>query len=280
MNQKIVPGVVNRLKIERVSDHGLFLRAENAEEVLLPGRYVSEDMHLGEEIDCFVYFDSEDRPVATTERPLAMRGEFAYLKIVDTTKFGAFADWGLSKDLLIPKGMQKNPLKRGEKRILHIGFDAKSGRLVADTRIGRYLDRTPPHHLRNHRVNLLVVAKTPMGYKTIVENRYEGMLYHNELFETLHIGQQRDAYVKKVRKDGKLDLTINPPSSQKEAADTERIRSLLIEHGGRLPFTYKSDAKAIHAYFMMSKKRFKHALTKLLESNMVELDESGINMLK
>jgi len=271
---------MNRLRIERVTEHGLYLSAQNEEEILLPGRYVTDEMHIGEEIDCFVYLDSEDRLVATTDRPVAMRGEFAFLEIVDITPFGTFADWGLPKDLFIPKAMQKRPLKKGERALVYIGFDAQTGRLVGDTRIGRYLDHTPPHHLRNREVEILIIAKTPMGYKAIVEGRYEGMLYHNELFEPVKISQRRGALVRKVRKDGRLDLTINPPKAQKAASDSQKILTILKEHGGSLPFSYKSDAEAIRERFSMSKKRFKQALTKLIEEEKIALDESGNVMLK
>ena len=275
MTKQIQVGLPNRLRIDRESDYGLFLCDETGESVLLPNSYVTSQMHVGDEIDVFVYTDSEDRLVATTERPLAQRGEFALMKVTDIVPFGAFVDWGLPKELLVPKKMQKHPLEKGKSYIIHVAYDAQTDRLVGDTRIGRYLANNPReiHNLRE--VEILIVARTPMGYKVIAENRYEGMLFHNEIYEKIAIGERKKGYVKKIRDDGKLDLSLQPQGKAKEDHATQTVRDAL-RSAKTLPFTYKSDAEAIRARFGISKKAWKKALTNLLEAGEITLHEDHI----
>ncbi len=278
MTEAITVGIVNRLTIDRLSEYGLYLTDKRGESVLLPNLYVTSQMAPGETIEVFVYTDSEDRIVATTEMPLAMRGEFALMQVTDIAPFGAFVDWGLPKELLVPKKMQKNPLQIGRSYIIHVAYDTQTDRLVGDTRIGRYLQKAEKRLKRGTAMPLLIVARTPMGYKVIADNRYEGMLYHNEIFEPLEVGARKEGYLKKVRDDGKLDLSLQPTGKAKEASDTRKILDILQESGGTLPFTYKSDADAIAARFEMSKKRFKKALTTLIENGSIALHEDHITL--
>ena len=281
MTKQIQVGELNRLRIERESDYGLFLCDESGESVLLPNRYVTEQMHIGEETDVFVYNDSEDRLVAPTERPLAKRGEFALMKVTDIVSFGAFVDWGLPKELLVPRKMQKHPLEKGKSYIIYVAYDAGTDRLVGDTHIGHYLRNNPKEMQSLREVDLLIVARTPMGYKVIADNRYEGMLFHNEIYEKISIGDRKEGYVKKIRDDGKLDLTLQPPGKAKEEIAVRKVRDALKEaETNTLPFTYKSDAEAIQKRFGISKKAWKKALTQLLDADEITLHEEHISLKK
>ncbi len=278
MTEKIKIGEINTLRIDRDSDHGLFLMDEEENSVLLPNAYVHEDMKIGDNIDVFVYKDSQDREIATTLRPIAKVNEFALMRVTDSAPFGAFVDWGLPKELLVPKKMQKNPLEIGKNYIIFVTLDEQTNRVVGDTRIGRYLNHDPKQMKELKEVDLLIIAKTPLGYKAIVNNRFEGMLYHNELYTKLNIGQTFKGYVKKVRDDGKFDLSLNPIGKAKHQQDTEKIIELLKINNNTLPFTYKSEASQISEMFGMSKKSFKKALTTLIQEDKIILNENSITV--
>ena len=278
MTEKIKIGEINTLRIDRDSDHGLFLMDEEENSVLLPNAYVHEDMKIGDNIDVFVYKDSQDREIATTLRPIAKVNEFALMRVTDSAPFGAFVDWGLPKELLVPKKMQKNPLEIGKNYIIFVTLDEQTNRVVGDTRIGRYLNHDPKQMKELKEVDLLIIAKTPLGYKAIVNNRFEGMLYHNELYTKLNIGQTCKGYVKKVRDDGKFDLSLNPIGKAKHQQDTEKIIELLKTNNNTLPFTYKSEASQISEMFGMSKKSFKKALTTLIQEDKIVLNENSITV--
>ena len=281
MNLTIAIGELNTLRVERDTDYGLYLRAENFEEVLLPNIYVMEDeMPIGAEIEVFVYTDSEDRPVATTKMPYAKLGEFGYFTVVDYKQYGAFVNWGLPKDLFVPLSQQKCHFHIGSKYILRVCLDAETGRLYGTHKIGKWLSYEPKDLEKNQKLNVLVLSQTPLGFKVIVENKYEGMLFENEIFEKLKVGDRRVAYVKNIRKDGKLDLSLQP-IGKKISADIfeEKILNLLEESGGVMPFSSKSDAEEIMKTFSMSKKNFKRSLTSLITSKKIISDEEGIKVL-
>ena len=281
MNLTIAIGELNTLCVQRDTDYGLYLRAENFEEVLLPNIYVMEDeMPIGAEIEVFVYTDSEDRPVATTKYPYAKLGEFGYFTVVDYQRFGAFVNWGLPKDLFVPLSQQKCHFHIGSKYILRVCLDEETGRLYGTHKIGKWLSKETAYLEVNQEVNILVLSKTPLGHKVIVENKHEGMLFENEIFEKLKVGDRRVAYVKKIRKDGKLDLSLQP-IGKKVSADIfeEKILSLLEESGREMPFNSKSDAEEIMKSFSMSKKNFKRSLTSLITAKKISSDEQGIKLL-
>ena len=281
MNLTLAIGEVNTLRVERDTDFGLYLRAENFEEVLLPNIYVMEDeMPIGADIEVFLYTDSEDRPVATTKFPYAKLGEFAYLTVVDYQRFGAFVNWGLPKDLFVPLSQQKCHFHIGSKYILRVCLDAETGRLYGTHKIGKWLSKETAYLKVNEKVNIMVLSKTPLGHKVIVENKHEGMLFENEIFETLKVGDRRVAYVKKIRKDGKLDLSLQP-IGKKTNADTfeEKILELLKERSGFIALNSKSEAEEITKVFSMSKKNFKRSITALIASKKIELFESGIKLV-
>ncbi len=277
---KITPilqlGKYNNLQIARKSDFGFFLQDARGSEVLLPNAYVSESMNIGDTITVFLYHDSEDRLTATTEKPIAALGEFGFFEVVDVAPFGAFVDWGLPKHLLVPSKMQKEPFKVGEKRFLRIIYDEKTHRLVATEKYSKYLEQNPKGLKPNQELKALLVKETDLGWKCIVDDRYEGLLYHNEIFEELTLGEVKKVYLKKRRSDGKLDLSLKKLGSKGAKNSQEKIVSLLKKHKGRLPFTSKSDADSIVEFFQMSKKEFKRTLVILQEKGVIELKENGI----
>ena len=281
MNLTIAIGEVNTLRVQRDTDYGLYLRAENFEEVLLPNIYVMEaEMPIGAEIEVFVYTDSEDRPVATTKYPYAKLGEFGYFTVVDYQRFGAFVNWGLPKDLFVPLSQQKCHFHIGSKYILRVCLDAETGRLYGTHKIGKWLSKDSKDLEENQKVDALVLSQTPLGYKLIVENLYEGMLFSNEIFETLKVGDRKEVYIKKIRKDGKLDLILQP-IGQKATTDVFELKivELLKENSGFIEVNSKSDAETIMKRFGLSKKSFKRTVTSLIEKQNIMLFDKGIKLI-
>jgi len=281
LNLTIAIGELNTLRVERDTDYGLYLRAENFEEVLLPNIYVMEaDMPIGAEIEVFIYTDSEDRPVATTKYPYAKLGEFGYFTVVDYQQFGAFVNWGLPKDLFVPLSQQKCHFHIGSKYILRVCLDAETGRLYGTHKIGKWLSKDTKDLEENQKVNALVLSKTPLGYKLIIENLYEGMLFSNEIFEELKVGDRKEVYIKKIRKDGKLDLILQPVGKKATADVFElKVLEILKEHNGSIGLNSKSEAEEIVKTFGLSKKSFKRTLTSLIEKKNIELFDKGIKLI-
>jgi len=276
INEHLILGKVNTLRIDRLTDPGLFLVADDEQDVLLPNQYCTEEMHIGDELDVFVYNDSEDRIVATTETPRAMLNEYGFFKVIDLTNFGAFVDWGLQKDLFVPKTHQKSDFKVGEYRILYVNYDEKTHRLIGSERLTQHLRFHKKVLKPNNEVSVLVMAKTPMGFKCIVNNIYEGMIFHNEIFEDIKIGDVKKAYLKVARPDGKLDLSLQRIGDKNSDAGQEKILKMLDENKGKLPYNYKSDAEDIKNIFGLSKKAYKRTLTALIETNKIEVKDTGI----
>jgi predicted RNA-binding protein (virulence factor B family) len=271
-------GKINTLEVNRTSDYGLFLGAKDGEEVLLPNAYVvTDEMPVGSLMDVFVYTDSEDRPVATTNIPDKILGEYGYFTVVDYKSYGAFVNWGLPKDLFVPLSQQKEYFHIGKKYILRICLDEQTGRLYGTQKIGKYFNREMTGLHQNKVFEAIVIAKTPLGYKVVADNQYEGMLFSNEIFEPIEIGERKTVYIKTVRQDGKLDLSLQPIGKTLKLESSEEIViQKLKEVQGKLLFTYKSDAEAIQEMFGISKKLFKSTLTTLLEKEKIKLLEDGI----
>ena len=280
-NLTINIGEINTLEVMRDTDYGYFLEAKDEKEVLLPNVYVMEDeMPMGSLIDVFIYTDSEDRPVATTKMPYAKLGEYGYFTVVDYKSYGAFVNWGLPKDLFVPLSQQKEHFTIGKKYLLRVCLDAQTDRLFATQKIGKYLNRDMSGLHQNKVLDAIVLAKTPLGFKVVADNQYEGMLFTNEIFEDIRIGDRKKVYIKNVRKDFKLDLSLQPIGKKAKIGEAEGIIiQLLKEAEGTLPFTYKSDAEEIKKVFGMSKKNFKRTLTELIESKQIELLDNSIVLL-
>ena len=278
-NQFLELGVINTLRVDRLTPHGVFLMAQNGKDVLLPQAYVTDEMVEDFLIDVFLYTDSEDRLIATTLTPKAKLDEFGVFEVVDTTSFGAFVDWGLPKDLLVPTKLQKNPFKIGDKRFLKVVYDEKTHRLVGSEKLGDFF-QTKVKGLKPHQeVNILPILKTPLGYKCVVEQKYEGLIYHNEIFEKIVIGENKKAFIKTIRKDGKIDLSLRETGNKKSTNSQDKILTLLTKNKGLMPYNYKSDSELIKDIFNMSKKEFKRSLTALKEANKIRIEDSGIYLM-
>lgn len=276
INNHLELGVMNTLRVDRDTAPGLYLMAQDGKDVLLPGQYVTDAMIQDSVVDVFLYTDSEDRLVATTLKPKAMLDEFALFEVIDVASFGAFMDWGLTKDLLVPNMFQKTPFKIGEKRFLRVIYDERTHRLVGTEKLGDFFDRKVKGLTPTAEAKILVISQTPLGFKCIVNDRYEGLIYHNEIFETINLGDERTAYVKTVRKDGNIDLTLRKPGTKKSGTTTNKVLELLKANSGIMPYNYKSDAELIKEVFGMSKKEFKSNLTQLQDSGKIEVKDTGI----
>ena len=269
-------GLINTLRVDRHTEPGIFLMAQDGNDVLLPGPYLTPQMKEGTFVDVFLYTDSEDRLVATTLTPTAKLDELALFEVVDTAPFGAFMDWGLSKDLLVPNMFQKTPFKKGEKRFLRVIYDERTHRLVGTEKLGDFFERKVEGLAVNKEAQILIIAKTPLGFKCIVNDKYEGLIYHTEIFEGIELGEKKTAYVKVVRKDGNIDLTLRKPGSKKSGGSNEKVLALLQQNKGIMPYNYKSDAELIKDIFGLSKKEFKRTLTSLQDAGKIEVKDTGI----
>mgnify|MGYP002525999511 FL=1 len=275
----ITLGDYNTLRIKKRTDFGLYLDGgEDVGNILLPTRYVTADMQIGEEIEVFLYLDQEERLIATTEHPVAKVGEFAYLEVAWTNEYGAFLKWGLMKDLFCPFREQKQRMERGKSYIVYIKFDEDSYRLMATAKVERYLQA--PLFLRHgDSVDCLIWQKTDLGFKAIIDNRYQGQLYDNQVFQPLRTGDRLTAYIDHVRQDGKIDLTIQPTGRQHTLDFAEVLLRYLYENNGRCDLGDKSPAELIADRFKVSKKAYKKAIGDLYRRRLITISDEGIALI-
>lgn len=276
---RIELGKINRLKVVKFVDFGLYLDGGREGEILLPSRYVPEGVQVGDEIDVFLYLDSEERLIATTEKPKAMVGDFAFLQVAWVNNFGAFLDWGLMKDLFVPFREQKMKMQKGRSYIVHLHIDEESYRIMASAKVERYLSKEMPPYAEGDEVEILVWQKTDLGFKVIVDNRFGGLLYDSELFRHLQVGDRSKAYIKQVRPDGKLDVTLN----LKGKAAVSDFSDILLEHlrnnAGKTTLCDKSPAEEIYAMFGVSKKVFKKAVGDLYKRRLIRISDDGLELV-
>lgn len=271
-------GRFNTLRILEVSDHGLYLDGGRHEKILLPNAYVQPSMKVGDSIPVFIYNDSEDRLVATTETPHAQAGEFAYLEVVSVNdRIGVFLDWGLSKDLLLPFREQGDwTFRVGDGAIVAVYVDDYTNRVVASARLHLHLPEKEPDYEPNDPVHVLIYGDSPLGYKAFVDKKYRGLLYHEETSDKLEPGDQFTGYIKKVHNNGKIDLRRDPSGYRRVESLSEQILRQLDAAGGRLPFHDKSSPESIRSTFNTSKKAFKQALGALYKQRRIRITETGI----
>ena len=275
-------GKFNTLRIVEPSDHGLYLDGGQHDMILLPTRYVTPDMKVGDEVKVFIYNDSEDRLVATTETPFAQAGEFAYLEVISVNeRIGVFLDWGLSKDLFLPFREQGDLyFNVGDGAVVAIYVDEYTNRIVASTRLHRHLCETSPEYRPNAPVHVLIYGDSPLGYKAIVDKKHRALLYHAETSDKLEAGDQFTGYIKKVHDNGKIDLRRDPSGRQRADTFSEVIMEKLEKADGFMPFNDKSSPESIRETFNMSKKAFKQALAKLYKARRILITEPGIELIK
>ena len=271
-------GKINRLKILRKVSIGLYLDGDTLSDLLVPNRYVPENISVGDDLDVFVYLDSEDRLIATTEVPLAQVGDFALMKAVAVTKVGAFLDWGLSKDLLVPFSEQQQKMETGKHYLVHVYLDDNTKRIVASAKIDKFLDNLPPQYEPGEQVQLMIASRTDLGFKAIVNGIHSGMLYNNQVFKSLKIGDKVTGYIQKVREDDKIDLLLEKPGYEKIDDISEIILDKLKQNKGFLPVTDKNEPNEIARIFGMSKKNFKKAVGGLYKKRMIDIQNDGIKL--
>lgn len=275
-------GKYSTLKVVKELDFGMYLDGgEEFGEILLPTKYIPNGTKVGDEIEVFLYLDSEDRIIATTLKPYAQAGEFAYLQVVSVNRVGAFLDWGLPKDLLVPFREQRSEMKQGYKYIVYIYADVESRRLVASAKLNKFLDNTPVEYEYNEEVDLLVTQKTDLGWKVIVNSRHSGMIYDNEIFVPIQKGDRIKGYVKHIRRDEKLDITLQKTGYDVEAMDTlaKEIFEKLKASGGIIPLSDKSSAEEIAEIFGCSKKSYKKAIGSLYKAKLINITPKTIELI-
>ena len=274
---KLQLGQMNRLTVVRFTDHGAYLSG-GPEDILLPRKYVPEELKTGDEIDVFVYLDNEERLVATTETPRAQVGDFAWLEVAWVNNYGAFLDWGLMKDLFVPFREQKMKMQKGKSYLVHVHLDPETYRIMASAKVERYLSTDYPPYHGGDEVQLLIWQKTDLGFKAIVDNKYAGLLFDDEIFRNLHSGDRVTAYVKQVRPDGKIDLSLQKKGQKAVVDFSDTLLQHLQTNGGRSPLGDKSPAEEIYAVFGVSKKVFKKAIGDLYKRHLITIEPDGITL--
>lgn len=272
-------GQHNTLDIERSSPHGLYLSDELGNEVLLPNKFVTDDMKIGDEAEVFIYKDAHDRLVATTEQPLLKVGQIALLEVFDVSNVGAFVDWGLEKHLLIPFSEQGRRLEAGDSALVYMYLDEDTHRLVGTTKITKHLDGDINALEIGQAVDLVMWYPTQLGFTAIIENSYIGLVYHDDIYERIRTGEERVGYIKRIREDGKIDLSLRPFGYNKVNGEADKILEYLHAHDGSMPFTDKTSPDEIARVFKMSKKVFKKSLGLLYKQKRVVLhkDKTVLN---
>ena len=271
-------GKTNNLKVVKIVDFGLYLDGGESGEILLPKRYVDESMEGGDELDVFIYCDSDDRLVATTEKPLIEVGEFGLLRAVEVNRVGAFMEWGLQKDLLVPFREQSQEIRVGGSYVVYAFLDNATKRIVGSTKLNKYVGNRIPRYSEGDTVDILAVHKTDLGYKVIVDNLFWGMIYNNDLFDPLSPGDRIPAYVKTVREDGKIDVTLRERGGERVFQLANRIMGYLREAGGGMTLSDSSSPDEIKAVFQCSKKDFKKALGYLYKKGKILIADGGVTL--
>lgn len=269
-------GKFNQLEVVKEVDFGVYLDGGEEGEILLPTRYVPEDCKIGDFLNVFLYLDMDERLIATTLTPLVQVGQFACLEVAWVNQFGAFLNWGLMKDLFVPFSEQKMKMQVG--RVIHAHLDDESYRIVASAKVERYLSKDRPEYASGDEVNILIWQKTDLGFKAIIDNKYSGLLYENEIFSTLQTGMEMKAFVKQVREDGKVDLILQKPGFEKIDDFSKTLLNYIRENDGRIRLNDKSPAEDIYATFGVSKKTFKKGVGDLYKKHLITLHEDGITL--
>ena len=271
-------GRYNTLKILRETSSGYFLDGEELGDILLPGKYVPHGLQPEEEVEVFLYFDSEDRIIATKEEPYCEVGEFALLEVVEVNEIGAFLNWGLQKDLLVPFREQKVKMEPGSWHVVHVYLDEQTNRIAASAKVDKFLGKNSAQFKPGEEVELFIYGPCPLGYNSIINNSNWGMLYAGEVFQPLNRGEHISGYISKVREDGKIDVSLYPAGKKKAETSSELIVEFMKRNAGFMKFTDKSPADEIYETFGISKKNFKMSLGKLYKERLVKISPDGVRL--
>ena len=274
----VVLGKYNQLEVVRQVDFGVYLNGGDDGEILLPSRYVPEGCKPGDMLNVFIYLDNEERLIATTLQPKVQVGEFACLEVAWVNEYGAFLDWGLMKDLFVPFREQKQKMQKGHRYVVHAHVDEDSYRIMASAKVERYLSKEMPPYQQGEEVEVMVWQRTDLGYKVIVDNQFSGLVYQREIFKALEPGMKMSAYIRQVREDGKIDLTLQKDGLQKVGDFAEVLLQYIKDHDGYTPLNDKSAAEDIYDAFEVSKKTFKKAVGDLYKKRLIVLVEDGIRL--
>ncbi|MGM9455057.1 CvfB family protein [Legionella bozemanae] len=270
-------GQFNKLKMVREAPFGMYLQGGEWGEILLPNKSVPRGALVGDVLDVFVYFDSDDKIIATTVHPHAKLNSCAFLKVIDVNAVGAFLDWGLDKDLLVPKPEQLRPMEKGKSYLVYLKQD-NQGRIIASSKIDYFLDKTATHFKSGEEVTLLIAESTPLGRKVIINNSHWGLIHASDIFQPLIYGKKIKGYIKKVREDGKIDVALRQIGQNNINELAQRILSKLEQSGGFLALHDKSSPTEIQEIFSESKKNFKSALGQLYKRGLIDIEEKGIRL--
>lgn len=273
------PGKYNTLSIKKILDFGVYLDGGESGEILLPMKWVPDNCRPDDTVEVFLYFDSEDRLIATTMKPYVQVGETALLKVKAASEVGAFLDWGLEKDLFVPHREQAAKMVEGRSYLVYVYTDPQNGRITASSKIERFLGLQPHSFQPGDEVDLTLWRTTDLGYLAIINNTHEGMLYANEVFEELDYGQKLKGYISKVREDGKIDLLLTKPGYEKIDELSERLLEILHENNGYLDLNDKSPAEEIYLICGMSKKNFKKSAGALFKKRIINIEDRGIRLV-
>lgn len=273
-------GKYNTLKIVKDLDFGVYLDGGDDLEILLPARYVPRNVKPGDEVEVFIYHDNEGRIIATTAKPLAIVGEFQWMECKSVNDMGAFLEWGLMKDLLVPFREQKMPMREGKWYLVYVHLDHVTKRIVASARVDKFLDNVPPVYEFNQEVDLLVADETEIGYKVIINNLHWGLVYHNEIYRRLERGEHLKGYIKEVREDEKINVSLTRLGYEKVEGIAGIILDALKVQNGFLPVHDKSPAEEIYSLFGCSKKSFKQAIGALYKKKLISIEPAGIRLIE
>lgn len=274
----VILGKYNQLEVVKEVDFGVYLDGGDDGEILLPSRYVPEGCKPGDVLNVFIYLDNEERLIATTLQPKVQVGEFACLEVAWINEYGAFLDWGLMKDLFVPFREQKMKMQKGRSYVVHAHVDEESYRIMASAKVERYLSKEKPDYQPGQEVEIMIWQRTDLGYKAIVENQYSGLIYQGEIFKSLEPGMKLTAYIRQVREDGKIDLTLQKDGQKKVEDFSEVLLQFIKDQGGHTLLNDKSAAEDIYEAFGVSKKTFKKAVGDLYKKRLIVLDEGGIRL--
>ncbi len=274
-------GKRNLLTVLRSAAPGLYLDGGARGEILLPGKFIPTGAVVGGKVEVFVYRDSEDRLVATTQTPLAVAGELAFLRVAGVNaRVGVFLEWGLEKDLLLPMREMDGPLNPGDRVVVMVVLDERTDRLIATARFNRHLDRRPPPYHEGESVQLMVASRSPLGFNLVVNNAHRGLIYHTDIHEALKVGDKVRGYVRAIRPDGKLDLALGQAGHRRIGPMSEKVLEVLTARGGRLPYHDNSLPEEIRDVFGMSKKAFKQAIGALFKERKIVIEPDGIRLTR
>jgi predicted RNA-binding protein (virulence factor B family) len=274
-------GSYNSLKVVKRVAFGLYLDGEEAGEILLPNRYVPADAQVDDYLDVFIYTDGDDRLIATTDKPLAAVGDIVPLQVKAVGSYGAFLEWGIMKDLFLPFSEQTADVNEGDTVVVGLYLDSKTNRVVATMRWGRLLDKTlQPTFAQGDEVQVMIAGKTELGYRVLINGAFVGLIYQNEVFKPLQIGDVMPAYIHRMREDGKIDVRLNKAGYAAIEGEAAKLLTLLQQSGGYLPTTDKSPAETIYEVCGMSKKTYKKAVGELYKKRLILLKDNGIVLVK